>query len=163
MAIGKSKMNSHVQKGLMKTCEIIVYWKFSLIYIFHNTVYKNLAFSSVQLLNHIWLFVTPQTAARQASLSITNSQSLLKLMSIRSVMSYNHLILCHPLFLLPSIFPSIRVSYSHQVAKVLEFQLHHHSFQWIFRTDFPYGLVGSPCSPRDSQESSPTPQFNSPA
>ena len=109
MAIGKSKMNSHVQKGLMKTCEIIVYWKFSLIYIFHNTVYKNLAFSSVQLLNHIWLFVTPQTAARQASLSITNSQSLLKLMSIRSVMSYNHLILCHPLFLLPSIFPSIRV------------------------------------------------------
>ena len=52
------------------------------------------------------------------------------------------------------------VSSSHQVAKVLEFQLQHQSFQWIFRTDFLYdGLVGSPCSPRDSQESSPTPQF----
>ena len=54
------------------------------------------------------------------------------------------------------------VSSSHQVAKVLEFQLQHQSFQWIFRTDFLYdGLVGSPCSPRDSQESSPTPQFKS--
>ena len=54
-------------------------------------------------------FTTPWTAARQASLSITNSQSLLKLMSIESVIQSNHLILCHPLFLLPSIFPSIRV------------------------------------------------------
>ena len=54
------------------------------------------------------------------------------------------------------------VSYSHQVAKVLEPQLHHQSFQWIFRTDFlEDGLVGSPCSPRDSQESSPIPQFKS--
>ena len=53
--------------------------------------------------------MTPWTAARQASLSITNSQSLLKLMSIESVMSSNHLILCHPLLLLPSIFPSVRV------------------------------------------------------
>ena len=54
------------------------------------------------------------------------------------------------------------VSSSHQVAKVLEFQLHHQSFQWIFRTDFLYdGLIESPCSPRDSQESSPTPQFKS--
>ena len=53
-------------------------------------------------------------------------------------------------------------SSSHQVAKVLEFQLQHQSFQWTFRTDFLYdGLVGSPCSPRDSQESSPTPQFKS--
>ena len=53
------------------------------------------------------------------------------------------------------------VSSLHRVAKVLEFQLQHQSFQWIFRTDFLYGLVGSPCSPRDSQESSPTPQFKS--
>ena len=88
-----------------------------------------------------------------------------QIMSIESVMPSNHLILCHPLLLLPSIFPSIRVfsndfSYSHQVAKVLEFQLQHQPFQWIFRTDFLQdGLVGSPCSPRDSQESSPTPQF----
>ena len=67
------------------------------------------ALSSVQSLSHVRLFATPQTAARQASLSITNSQSLLKLMSIESVMPFNHLILCHPLLLLPSIFPSIRV------------------------------------------------------
>ena len=53
------------------------------------------------------------------------------------------------------------VSSSYQVAKVLEFQLQHQSFQWIPRIDFPYGLVGYPCSPRDSQESSPTPQFKS--
>ena len=62
--------------------------------------------SSVQPLSHVQLFATPWTAARQA---ITNSQSLLKLMSIESVMPSNHLILCHPLLLLPSIFPSIRV------------------------------------------------------
>ena len=66
-------------------------------------------FSSVQFLSHVRLFVTPWTAARQASLSITNSQSLLKLTSIKSVMPSNHHILCCPLFLLPSVFPSIRV------------------------------------------------------
>ena len=61
------------------------------------------------MLSHIRLFVTPWTAALQAPLSITNSQSLPKLMSTESVMPSNHLILCHPLLLLPSIFPSIRV------------------------------------------------------
>ena len=66
-------------------------------------------FSSVQLLSCVWLFVTPWTTACQASLSITNSWSLPKLMSIESVMPSNHLILCHPLLLLTSIFPSIRV------------------------------------------------------
>ena len=66
-------------------------------------------FSSVQLLKCVQLFATPWTAARQASLSITNSQSLLKFMSIESVMPTNHLILCCPLLLLPSTFPSIRV------------------------------------------------------
>ena len=66
-------------------------------------------FSSVQSVSHVQLFVTPWTAAHQASLSITNSWSLLKLMSIESVMPSNHLILCHLLLLLPSIFPSIRV------------------------------------------------------
>ena len=65
--------------------------------------------SSVQSLSRVQLLVTPWTAARQASLSITNSWSLLKLMSIESVMPSNHLILCHPLLLLPPIFPSIRV------------------------------------------------------
>ena len=68
-----------------------------------------LPFSSVQSLSHVWLFVAPWTIAHQASLSMTNSQSLLKLMSIESVMSSNRLILCHPLLLPPSIFPSIRV------------------------------------------------------
>ena len=66
-------------------------------------------FSSVQSLSHVLLFVTPWTTACQASLSITNSQSLLKLMSIESVMPSNHFILSCPLLLLPSIFPSIRV------------------------------------------------------
>ena len=123
-------------------------------------------FSSVQSLSCVWLFATPWTAAHQASLSIKNSQSLLKLMSIESVVPFNHLILCHP-FLPPAFNLSQHqgllkwISSSHQVAKVLEFQLQHPSF-WIFRTDFLEDrLVESPCSPRDSQESSPTPQFKS--
>ena len=66
-------------------------------------------FSSVQSLSHVWLFVTPWTVARQASLSITNSWSLLKLLSFESMMPSNHFILCLPLLLLPSIFPSIRI------------------------------------------------------
>ena len=66
-------------------------------------------FSSVQLLSHVQIFATPWTAVSQASLSITNLWSLLRLMSIKSVMPSNHLILCLPLPLLPSIFPSIRV------------------------------------------------------
>ena len=79
-------------------------WK-NKVYIF----YLKAAFSSVQSLSCVQLFATPRTAAHQASLSITNSQSLLKLLSIESVMPSNHLILCRPLLLLPSIFPSIRV------------------------------------------------------
>ena len=66
-------------------------------------------FSSVQSLSHVWLLAPPWTAACQASLSITSSWSSLKLMSIESVMPANHLILYHPLLLLPSIFPSIRI------------------------------------------------------
>ena len=109
--------------------------------------------------------MTPWAAACQASLFITNSRSLLKLMSIESVMPCNHLILCCLLLLPPSIFPSIRV-FSSEFASggqsigvsastsVLPMN--------IQRTDFLLdGLVGSPCSPRDSQESSPTPQFKS--
>ena len=98
-------------------------------------------------------------AAHQASLSITNSWSLLRLVSIKLVMPSNHLIL------LSSPFPAFSLSH-HQgllqwvssLAKVLEFQ--HQSFEWIFRTDFLWGwLVWSPYCPRYSQESSPTPQF----
>ena len=74
---------------------------------FFFSVYFN--FVVVQLLSHVWLFASPWTAASQASLSFTISQSLLKLTSIELVMPSNHLILCHPLVLPPSIFPSIRV------------------------------------------------------
>ena len=92
-------------------------------------------FSSVKSLSHVWLFVTPWAAARQASLSITNSWSLLKSMSKESVMPSNYLILCHPLLsCLQGLFKWVRSL--HQVAKVLEFQLQHPSSQWIFRTDF---------------------------
>ena len=112
-----------------------------------------------QLLTHLWLFVTPWTPAPQNSLFIMNSQSLLKLKSILSVMS-------------PPSPPAFSLSQnqslfqwagsSHQVAKILEFQLQHQFFQWTLRTDLLQdGLVGSPCSPRDSQESSPTPRFKS--
>ena len=69
---------------------------------------SNAQFNSFQSLSRVWLFATPCCAAHQASLSITNSQSLLKFMSIKSVMPSNQLILCRPLLLLPSIFPSIR-------------------------------------------------------
>ena len=73
------------------------------------TICSDLQFSSVQSLSRVKLFGTPWTAACQASLSITNSWSLLKLLSIQSVIPSNHLILCYPLLLPPSIFPSIRV------------------------------------------------------
>ena len=73
-------------------------------------LFKNFQFSSVQSLRLVWLFVTPWVTERQASLSITNSWSLLKLMSIESVMPSNHFFLCRLLLLLPPIPPSIRVS-----------------------------------------------------
>ena len=101
-------------------------------------------FSSDQSLSCIRRFATPWTAPRQASLSITNSKNSLKLMSIESVMPSNYLILCHPLLLLPLIFPSIRAfSYESVLCTrwpKLEFQLQHQSFQWIlfifFRIDW---------------------------
>ena len=75
-------------------------------------------FSSVQSLSRVWLFATPWTAVHQAYLSIINSRSLLKFMSIESVMPSNHLILCRPLLFLPSIFPSIRVFSSESVLPI---------------------------------------------
>ena len=77
-----------------------------------------ICFSSVQLLSHVWLFETPWAAARQASLSITNSRSLLKLMSIESVMPSSHLILCRPLLFPPWVFPSIRVFSNESVLRI---------------------------------------------
>ena len=101
-----------------------------------------LLFCSVQSLSGVWRFEIPWTAARQAFLSFTISQSLAQFMSIELVMLSNHLILCHPLLLrLPSNSPSIRVFFQrvnslHQVAKVLQLQLQHQSFQGIFSVAF---------------------------
>ena len=124
-------------------------------------------FSSFQSLSLVRLFVTPWIAAHQAFLSITISRSSLKITSIEWVMPSSHLILCHPLLLLSSSPPNIRVFSNESTlrmrwSKELEFQLYHHSFQRTPRADLlQNGLVGSPCSSRASQESSPTPQFKS--
>ena len=118
-------------------------------------LFSSVQFISVQSLSRVRLFATPWIAAHQASPSITNSRSLLKIMPTESVMPSSHLILGRPLLLLPSVPPNIRVFSS-------EFQLQHHYFQRNPTADLlQNGLVGSPCSPRDSQESSPTPQFKS--
>ena len=95
--------------GIVNKAEIDVFLEFSCF--FHDP-------ADVQSLSRVQLFATPWTAARQASLSITRSQSLLKLMSIESVMPSNHLILCCPLLLLTSVFPSIRVFSSESVLPI---------------------------------------------
>ena len=112
-------------------------------------------------LSHVQLFVTPWTIAHQASLSITVSQSLLKLMSIELVMPSNHLILWCPL-LPPSVFPRIRV-FSNKSVLCIRWPKYW-SFSFSISPSNVYsglisfdGLAGSPCSPRDSRESSPTP------
>ena len=110
--------------------------------------------SSVQLLSHVWLSATPWTTARQASLSITNSQSSLEPMSIDSVMPSNHLILCSPLFLLPSIFPSIRVFSNDQPIQHMKKQMllcqqrssgqgygFSNSHVWMWELDYKEGWV----------------------
>ena len=117
-------------------------------------------FNSFQSLSHVWLFVTPWCSACQASLSITNSWSLLKLMSIASVMPSNHLILCRPLLLLPSVFPSIRV-FSNESVLCMRWPKYW-SFSFSISPSNEYsGLISfrTRWSPRDSQENSPTPQF----
>ena len=81
-------------------------------------LFSHFQFSSVQSLSRVWFFATPWTAARQAYLSITNSQSPPKPMSIKLMMPSNHLILCHPLLLLPSVFPSIRVFSSESALRI---------------------------------------------
>ena len=118
------------------------------------------------LLSRVWPFVTSWTQIHQASLSIINTQNLLKLLCTELVMPFNHLILCFPLLLMPSNFPRIRVFSNESVlhirwqsigvsasASVLPMNIHN----W-----FPLGLTRwSLCSPRDSQKSSPTPHFKS--
>ena len=96
-------------------------------------------FSSVQALSHVQLFVTPQTAAHQASLSNTNSQSLLKLMCIESVMPSNYLKLCRP-FLLPSMFPSIRVFSNESVLRMRWPEYWNFSFSINSSNEYP-GLI----------------------
>ena len=131
-----------------------------------NTLYDSIHFNhSVQSLSHVQLFATRWTAARQTPLSFTISQSLLKLMSIESMMPSNHLILCHPLLLLPSLFPSIRIFSNESAlhiggqsigASALASVLPMNSQGW-----FPLRLlIWSPLCPRDSEESSPTPQWS---
>ena len=92
-------------------------------------ILSDLVFSSVQSFSHARLFLTPWTTLCQASLSITSSQSLPKLMSIKLVMPFNHLILCHPLLLPPSIFPSMRV-FSNE--SVLRIRLPNNNFKKIY-------------------------------
>ena len=123
---------------------------------------------SDQSLSRVRLFVTPWNAAHQASLSLTIFQSSLKLMSIESVMPSSHLILCCPLFLLPPIPPSIRVFSSESTLRMRWPKYWSFSFsinpskEHSGLVNLLYnGLVGYPCGPRDSQESSPTPQFKS--
>ena len=122
-------------------------------------------FSSVQLLSSVQLFATPWTAARQASLGwptngVYSNSCPLSWWCHSTISSSVIFSSCLQSFNHQGLFKW--VSSSHQVAKVLEFQLQHQCFQWIFRTDFLYdGLVGSPFSTRDSEESSPTSQFKS--
>jgi len=129
---------------------------------------KSWRFVVVQPLSHVRFFATSRTAACQTSLSFTISRSLLTLMSIESMMPFNHLILCRPLLLLPSIFPSVRafaneLSLRNRWPKYWSFSFsispsNEYSGLISFRIDW-FDLL--PCSPRDSQESSPTPQFKS--
>ena len=139
----------------------------SLRWLWDIPVEMSCQFNSVQFLSQVQLFVTPWTATRQAFLSITNSWSLLKLMSIELVMPSNHLILCRPLLLLPSIFPSIRVFSNESVLCIrwpkcwsFSFSIsssNEYSGLISFRMDWLDLLVVQ----GDSQESSPTLQFNS--
>ena len=126
--------------------------------------------SSVQSLSHVWVFMTLWTSACQASLSITNSWSWLKLMSIEMVMPSNHLILCCPLLLLPSIFPNIRVFSSESVlhicwSKYWRFRFsispsNEYSRLISFMMDW-FDLLAVQGSGVFSQESSPTSQYKS--
>ena len=140
--------------------------KISIICIMQFFIYWFFLFSSVQLLSHVQLFVTPWTTAYQASLSIANCQSLSKLMSIELMMPSNHLILCHLLLLPPSIFPNIRVCSNESAlhirwTKYWSFSINtspsnEHPEQIPFRMDC-LDLLAV----QGTQESSLTPQFKS--
>ena len=133
----------------------------------NNLWFIQTRFSWVQLLSRVLLFVTPWTTACQASLSITNSRSLLKLMSFESVMPSNHFILCRPLLLPPSVFPSIRVFSDESVLHIRWTKYWTFSFS-ISPSRADLGLISFSIDWLDLlavqgtlQESSPTPQFKS--
>ena len=153
---GKSSVNMKVHFFLYHSCFILMPFNFFLIFYWRIIalqycagfcqkwtqifiVLKLLSSESVQFSRSVMSnSATPWTAAHQASLSITNSRSLLRLMSIESVMPSNYIILSHPL-LLPSIFPSIRVFSNESVLCIRwpkYWELQHQSYEWIFRTDF---------------------------
>ena len=129
-------LHLHLELSGLQNCGECVYCLSHLVY----------QFSSVQLLSHVQLFETPWTAACQASLSITNSQSLLKPMSIESVMPSNHLILCCPLLLPLSILPSIRVFFNESVLHVRWVKYWSLSLTSVFPMNiqdwFPLGITG---------------------
>ena len=126
----------------------------------NNTIYNHIKNCCCSLA----AVISAWTAPSQASMSFTVFQSLLKFVSIEAVcyLTISFLVLfSFYLQFSPASRSLSGVSSYHQVAKVLEFQLQHQSFQWVFRVDFPEDWVWSPCCPRNSQESSPSPQFKS--
>ena len=133
--------------------------KVSIYSLLTPVLYLSLLLFVAQSLHHIWLFATPRTAECQASLFLTNSWSLIKLMSIKSVIPSNHLLLCRILLLLPSIYPSIKVFFNESFLRIRWPKQWSFSFSSVFpmniQDGFPLGnfLVGSPCSPRDSLRS----------
>ena len=138
--------NSNLQLSSCPLCQLATWW-------FHSV-----QFSSVHSLNCVWLFVTPWTAECQASLSVTNSLSLLKLMPIESMMPSNHLILCRPPSPPASVFPGIRIFSNESVLRIRWPKCWSFSFSINPSNEYS-GLIsfrmdGSPCCPRDSQESS---------
>ena len=138
------KRSQQIKKSPIKHSYINLQDKFLRPDLFCKLISLNLVISSVQLLSRVRLFATPWTAACQASLSITNSRRLLKFTTLGLVMPSNHLVIpfCSCLQSFPA-SGSFQISqfFLHQVAKVLEFQLQHQSFQWIFRTDFLWDLL----------------------
>ena len=141
-------------------------WTLSSLRLCHSGPPLPIQFSSVESLSCVWLFATPWPAAHQASLSFTTSRSLLKLMSIESVMPSNHLILCRPLLLPPSIFPSIRVLSNESVLHIRWPKYWSFSFS-ISPSDEYSGLISFRVDWLDllevqgTHESSPTSQFKS--
>ena len=131
--------HQHSGANRMCTCGFL-HLKFAVLISSMMNISRSIVVVVVQSLSHVWLFSSPLATARQASLSFTISWSLLKFMSIESVMLFNHLILCCPLLLLSSIFPSIRVLSSESAlqirwSKCWSFKLQHQPFQWLFRVD----------------------------